>query len=203
MNQLFLVRHGESEWNILSKVQGQSNINLTNKGKEQAKKIAKRLVDEKIDMIFSSDLKRAHDTAMIIGELLNLEVKSLKELREISFGVWEGLTTKEIMEKYMNEHIIWMTEPHKLNLPKAEKLIDLQERLLSIVNDIIKKNKNKNILIVSHGASIKALILGILGIDISNYNKFSIGNTSLSIIEYRDYTPVIRVLNDTSHLKEV
>lgn len=154
-------------------------------------------------MIFSSDLKRAHDTAMIIGELLNLEVKSLKELREISFGVWEGLTTKEIMEKYMNEHIIWMTEPHKLNLPKAEKLIDLQERLLSIVNDIIKKNKNKNILIVSHGASIKALILGILGIDISNYNKFSIGNTSLSIIEYRDYTPVIRVLNDTSHLKEV
>lgn len=203
MNRLYLVRHGESEWNILNKVQGQSDVNLTKKGIEQAKKIGERLIHEKIDMIFSSDLKRAFDTAKIIGKLLNLEVKSLEELREIRFGIWEGLTTKEIKDKYLNEHIVWMTEPHKLILPEAERLIDLQERLLGVVNSYIKKNENKNILIVSHGTSIKALILGILGIDLSFYNKLSIGNTGLSILEYRDYSPVLRVLNDTSHLKEV
>lgn len=203
MGRLYLIRHGESEWNILSKVQGQSNTQLTDKGREQAKKAAQGLLHEKIDLIFSSDLNRAFDTAKVIGELLGLEVNTFEELREMRFGVWEGLTTQEIMNKYTNEHTIWMTEPHKLNLPEAEKLIDLQERLLGIVNILIKDNKDKNILIVSHGSSIKALILGILGIDISFYNRFTISNTGISIIEYRDYSPVLRVLNDTSHLKEV
>lgn len=203
MGKLYLVRHGESEWNILSKVQGQSNTNLTNKGREQARKAARRLMKEKIDVIFSSDLNRALDTAKIIGEILGLEVNTLEELREIRFGVWEGLTTQEIIDKYNNEHIIWMTEPHKLNLPNAESLIDLQERLLRIVNILFKDNGDKNILIVSHGASIKALILGLLGIDISFYNKLTISNTSISIVENKDYSTVLRVLNDTSHLREV
>ncbi|SDY86009.1 probable phosphoglycerate mutase [Proteiniborus ethanoligenes] len=203
MNRLYLLRHGESEWNILNKIQGQKNTNLTDRGIIQAKQAAKRLMHEKIDIIFSSDLNRAFDTAKVIGEFLNLDVNSLKELREISFGVWEGLTTNEIKEKYRNEHIVWMTKPHDLILPNAESLIDLQERLLGIVNNLIKKNSNKNILIVSHGASIKALILGILGIDISMYNKLSISNTGLSIIEYRDYSPVLKLLNDTSHFREV
>ncbi|SCG83355.1 phosphoglycerate mutase [Proteiniborus sp. DW1] len=202
MGRLFLVRHGESEWNILSKIQGQSNTNLTDLGREQARKVAERLCKEKIDIIFSSDLSRAFDTAKIIGDKLGLEVNTFEELREIKFGVWEGLTTQEILDKYSKEHTIWMTEPHNLKLPEAESLIDLQERLLKIVNILLKNNKDKNILIVSHGASIKALILGILGIDISYYNKLTIGNTSLSIIEFRDYSPVLRVLNDTSHLKE-
>lgn len=203
MGKLYLVRHGESEWNILSKVQGQSNTNLTNKGREQARKAARRLMKEKIDVIFSSDLNRALDTAKIIGEILGLEVNTLEELREIRFGVWEGLTTQEIIDKYNNEHIIWMTEPHKLNLPNAESLIDLQERLLRIVNILFKDNGDKNILIVSHGASIKALILGLLGIDISFYNKLTISNTSISIVENKDYSTILRVLNDTSHLREV
>jgi len=203
MGKLFLVRHGESEWNILNKVQGQSNTNLTDKGREQARMTAKRLLDYKIDLIFSSDLNRAFETAKIIGDLLDLKVNTFKELREIKFGVWEGLTREEIINKYEKEHIIWMTEPHKLNLPEAEKLIDLQERLLKTVNNIIKNNKDKNILIVSHGAAIKSLILGILGIDISFYNKFTISNASLSIIDYRDYSPVLRLFNDTNHLREV
>lgn len=203
MGKIYLVRHGESEWNILSKVQGQSNTNLTNAGREQAQKAAQRLMEEEIDIIFSSDLNRAFDTARIIGKVLGLEVNTFEELREMRFGVWEGLTTQEIIDKYSNEHVIWMTEPHKLNLPDAESLVALQERLLKIANILIKENKDKNIIIVSHGASIKALILGLLGIDISFYNKLTISNTSISIIEYRNYSPVLKVLNDTNHLREV
>ena len=203
MKKLYLIRHGESEWNILSKVQGQSNARLTKKGIEQATKAAKRLSEEKIDAIYSSDLDRAYDTAKIIADKLNLKVKKLQELREIRFGVWEGLTSSEIQDKYKNEHVIWMTEPHKLELPQAEKLIDVQERMLKSVNEIMRDNEDKNVLIVSHGSAIKALILGILDIDLSGYNKISIGNVGLTIIEYRDYSPVIRVLNDTCHLKEV
>lgn len=203
MNRLYLIRHGESEWNILDKVQGQFNTSLTQKGIAQANLVAKRLINEKIDVVYSSDLDRAYNTAKIIADTIGMKVNKLQDLREIKFGIWEGLSSTEIKEKYMKEHIIWRTEPHKLQLPEAEKLIEVQERMLKGVNELIKKHDDKNILIVSHGSAIKALILGILDIDLSNYNKIAISNTGLSIIEYREYSPVIKVLNDSCHLMEV
>jgi len=202
MNKLYLLRHGESEWNILNKVQGQFNTNLTQKGIEQAKLVANRLCKEEIKAIYSSDLDRAYKTAKIVSDKLGIDVKKLHDLREIKFGIWEGLTSDEIKEKYKKEQLIWRTEPHKLNLPEAEKLIDVQERMLKSVNTLLKKHENENILIVSHGSAIKALILGILDIDLSNYSKITISNTGLSIIEYREYSPVIKLLNDTCHLME-
>ncbi|KNF07442.1 phosphoglycerate mutase Gpm [Gottschalkia purinilytica] len=202
MTKLYLVRHGQSEWNILNKVQGQEDTKLTEQGIAQAKKVANRLSKEDIDLIYCSDLKRAHDTAKIIGDKINLPVNSLKDFREINFGIWQGLTLDEVKEKYKEQNIIWRTEPHNFKLDRAEKLIDVQERMMNKVNDILKNNPDKNVLIVSHGTAIKSLLLGILNIDLSNYGKISIGNVGLSIIEFRDYFPVIRVLNDTSHLRE-
>jgi len=203
MNRLFLVRHGETEWNTMKRVQGHTDTTLTEKGLEQTRRISNRLYKENIDVIYASDLRRAYRTAEIIGDKLNLGVHSLKELREINFGCWEGLTANEVKEKYREEHLLWMQEAHKLILPGAETLLDVQQRMLKSVWELLKIHSNKNLLLVSHGTAIKTLILGILDIDISNYNKISLDNTSLSIIEFRDFNPVIRQLNDTSHLREV
>jgi len=203
MNRLFLVRHGETEWNTMKRVQGHTDTTLTEKGVDQARRISNRLYKENIDVIYASDLRRAYRTAEIIGDKLNLGVHSLQELREINFGCWEGLTANEVKEKYREEHLLWMKEAHKLILPGAETLLDVQQRIVKTVLELLKIHNNKNILLVSHGTAIKTLILGILDIDISNYNKISLDNTSLSIIEFRDFNPVIRQLNDTSHLGEV
>lgn len=200
MIRLFLVRHGESEWNILNKVQGQKDTALTDNGIRQAEKLAERLKKESIDFIYSSDLKRAYDTAKIVGDKLGLKVNKLEGLREINFGCWQGLSINEIKEKFREEHLIWMTKPHVLDLPGGETLISLQERVLKAVNSIIKRHEGKNILLVSHGAAIKTLILGILDIDVSNYRKISLDNVGISIIEFREHNPVIKVLNDTSHV---
>lgn len=202
MTKLYLLRHGQSEWNVLNKVQGQKNTALTEKGIEQAHKAAERLAKEKIDIIYSSDLKRACDTAKIVGKKLNLEVKELCGIREIGFGVWEGLDLDTIQRDHEIHYKCWRTEPHRLKLEGGETLQIVQDRALKDVNKMVEENPGKNILIVSHGTAIKTLILGLLDIDISKYSKITIGNTGLSIIEFREFSPVLQVLNDTNHVRE-
>lgn len=202
MTTLYLLRHGQSEWNILNKVQGQEDTELTEIGIEQANKAAERLKYENIDIIYSSDLKRAYNTAEIVGDKLDLEVNKLNGIREINFGVWQGLDLDTIKKEHGEDYKLWRTEPHKLNIENAENLQTLKERVIGDVQKLISENPNKKILLVSHGAAIKALILGILDIDISKYNKITIGNVGLSIIEFREFSPVIKVLNDTNHVRE-
>lgn len=202
MQKLYLVRHGESEWNSLKKIQGQQDVYLTQTGKKQAEKIANRLVSEKIDIIYSSDLKRANETANIIGKKLNLQVKSSEAFREIKFGPWEGLNIEELTKKNSEEHFIWLNEPHNFKINGAETLYEVQKRAMNKIDSILTSNPDENILVVSHGATIKTIILGYAGMDLKYYNRMTIGNTSLSIIEFRDRNNVIKLLNDTCHLEE-
>lgn len=202
MQKLYLVRHGESEWNNLERIQGQKDTFLTFKGEKQAEKIANRLVSEEIDIIYSSDLKRANETANIIGEKLNLQVTPSEAFREIKFGSWEGLSTEELTEKNSEEHFIWLNQPHNFKMDGAETLYEVQKRAMNKIDSILKSNPNKNILVVSHGATIKTIILGYVGIDLKYYNRMTLNNTSLSIIEFRDRNNVIKLLNDTCHLEE-
>lgn len=202
MQKLYLVRHGESEWNKFKKIQGQKDVRLTDKGRKQADKIANRLLHEDIDLIYSSDLSRAYETATIIGNKLNKDVFSLKDFREIKFGPWEGINIDEIDKNSKEEHLIWLKEPHKFKMEGAETLIELQNRAMRSINDILKSNPGKNILIVSHSATLKTIILSLLDMDIKYYSKMSLSNVSLSIVEFRDYNNVLRLLNDTCHLRE-
>ncbi len=203
MSRLYIVRHGETVWNTERKTQGMKDSALTEKGIIQAKKLSERLALEKIDYIYSSSLSRAYETAKIISSKLNLAINITDDLREMNFGCWQGLTIEEVKNNYPNEHIIWHSEPHKWSISGSETLIQVRERTLKLVNDLRKKHINKNILLVSHGTAIKALLLGILDIDLSNYRKIAQDNTSINVIEYRGDLPVIKFLNDTNHLREV
>ncbi|MDK2815126.1 MAG: phosphoserine phosphatase [Thermoanaerobacter sp.] len=200
--RLYIVRHGQSEWNLHNKMQGIQDIDLTPTGLKQAKLLASRLKNEKIDCIYSSDLKRAYITAQIIAKEFGLEVHKVSELREMSFGIWEGLTAEEINELYKEIYTLWKTNPIKANIEKGETLEEVQKRMLKKTWEIVKENDGKNILIVSHGTSIKALILGLLGIELSFYPKFRLDNASLNIIDVKEDGKTVLVLfNDTCHLR--
>ncbi len=203
MKKIYLVRHGESQWNIVKKIQGQKDIPLTNRGIKQAHLIGNRLVGEKIDRIYSSDLERAYITAKIIGDKMGLKVVPMEEFREIAFGIWEGLTDDEMVENFHREMEIWRSNPEKLNIEGAETLEILQIRAMKGIEKIIQENKDDhNLLVVSHNATIKTIILGLLGMDLTHFKNLTIGNVGLTIIEFREYNPVLKVLNDTCHLKE-
>lgn len=201
MTKIYLIRHGESEWNLLNKVQGQTNTHLTQLGEIQAKAIGNRLINKDIDAIYTSDLTRAHDTAKFIGREINKPIISSKFLREINFGHWEGLTIPEIRQDYGEEYDIWLKSPDKMNVYGVENLEILSERVIAGVNFILEENLGKNIAIVSHSVTLKVLLLGLLGIPLSHYKNFSISNVGLSIVECRDYNRVLTKLNDISHLE--
>lgn len=203
LTKLFLIRHGQSEWNKLNMIQGQQDISLTDLGKKQALSLGNRLINQDIDIIYTSDLSRAYTTAKIISDVIKKPLISSRDIREINFGPWEGLSIQEIREKYEDEYSIWLKEPHKLNIHGAETLSTLRDRATKYVESIANENKGKNIAIVSHGALLKTLILGLLDIELSHYKNISLNNVSLSIIEFRDYNRVLTTLNDISHLKEL
>lgn len=203
MTKLFLIRHGQSEWNQKSIVQGQKDTKLSHLGKKQAEKLGIRFSNEKIDYIYSSDLSRAFNTAKIIADKINMTVIVDKSIREINFGSWEGLTIEEIKSKYKEDYILWKQNPDKLQVQGGESLEVLQKRSLDFIHELLNKHKGKNIAIVSHTATLKVLILGLLGIPLSNYKNLALNNVSLTTIEVRDYNVVLTSLNDVSHLKEL
>lgn len=204
MTRIYMVRHGQTEWNKLSKVQGRTDIELSETGTLQAKLLAKRLERENIDAIYSSSLQRALRTAEIIAEYKNCSVNKSEKYWEICFGPWEGMTINEIKERYSEHFRVYREDPASFSLPGAETFLELSERTYMGVKEIVKSHVGKNILIVSHGMAIKAAIIRILDIDIRNYTKFRIDNASITVIgfdENNSERPVLISLNDTCHLQ--
>ncbi|OPJ57203.1 histidine phosphatase family protein [Alkalithermobacter paradoxus] len=200
MNTFFIVRHGETQWNIEGKTQGHGDSKLTEEGKRQAENIAKRLSKYDIDFIYSSDLGRTKETSAIISNILSKDVNYLESLREINFGKWEGLTIDEIKKTYTDVYRIWRNEPHKAIIPDGENLVALKERIYKQVINLNKNHTNSNILLISHGMTIKVLLLSLLGSDLSNLYRIKQDNTALNIVQFKEYGPVIVKLNDTNHL---
>lgn len=202
MTRLYLIRHGETEWNKLEKTQGCTDINLSENGYIQAERLARRLLNEGIDAVYTSDLKRAYVTARIIADQLNTEVFTHPGLREMNFGCWEGLDFHSIKRDYTETHRLWISSPDKAVIPGAEELLEVQNRVTAAVQGIVSLNSGGRIALVSHGVTLKCLIFGLLGIDLGNLSKIRLDNCSLSIVEHRNGRYVLDLMNDTCHVKE-
>ncbi len=199
-NTYYIVRHGQTEWNILGKTQGQGNSKLTEKGILQAKELSVGMEKYPIDMIFSSDLGRAVQTAEIVGEKFGIEVQKTEALREMGFGEWEGKLIPEITEKYADIYKTWRNEPHLAKIPGGETLDTIKKRLEIFINDLNEKYDNKNILLVSHSVTVRVFLLLMLDSDMKNIYRIKQDNTALNIVEWRNYGPVVTKMNDTSHI---
>lgn len=199
--KVFLVRHGETEWNRLGKFQGCVDIDLAKEGMVQAQYISKRFNGD-FDTIYSSPLKRAVETAETIAAVKGIKPIIVDDIREINFGEWEGLTLKEISSNFPNEFAKWRND--KIEAPMLGGDLSLKNaslRATEAIKEIVKKNKGKKLIIVAHGGIIKAGLIGLLDWDMTMYHKIILGNTAICEIDFNDsLEPVIVTLNDTSHL---
>jgi len=198
-NTFYIVRHGETNWNILGKTQGHGNSSLTEKGIEQATALAKSMTKHPIDYIYTSDLGRAVETASIIADELNLDIKETPALREMGFGVWEGLLIDEIKKDYDDIYSIWRNTPHLAEIPGGETLKIIQERVDNFIKELNEKYDNKHILLVSHSVTVRVILLSCLSSSLENIYRIKQDNTALNIVEFRNYGPVVIKMNDTSH----
>ena len=204
MPRLYLVRHGQSEYNVTRRFAGSgSDVALTAAGVGQAGLLRDRLVSAKIDAVFSSNLKRALSTAGIISENYGVEIVSCPELGEINYGVCEGKTFDEVSFEYPDlAKQIYGADP-KIRFPGGESFEEFTGRICRFLDRITKYDDMQTVLVVSHGGSIKTLVCRLLDIDInSHWAQIRIDNASLTVVETGKNGAIISLLNDTSHLKK-
>lgn len=200
MLRLLLVRHGQTLWNHVSRYQGHTDVALSDIGREQARLLAQRLRKEEVTAVYASDLKRAYETAEILSAPHGLPVKAVPELREIHFGVWEGLTFKEIQEQYSDLAERWYQYPATVRIPQGETFEELKERAYGAVMNLVQKHDAGSIIVVAHGGTIRTIICGLLDIDLNHAFHIRQDNGALNIIEFYEGYSVLTLLNDVSHL---
>ncbi|MCL4516911.1 MAG: histidine phosphatase family protein [Firmicutes bacterium] len=199
--RLIFIRHGETQWNRDLRIQGHQNILLGDLGRVQAKKLASRLAGEKLGAIYSSDLDRAYETAVSIAEQHGLPVTKLPALREGCFGQWEGLNSAEIQARFPEIQARYRQDNVNTRAPGGESCADLSARAVAAVREIAARHPGETVAVVSHGGTLKTILCDALGLPLEKRHRFSIGNASVSVVEYRDNGPVVISLNDTFHLE--
>jgi len=204
-SRIFLVRHGETNWNKEGRFQGQINIPLNINGRDQAKKASKYLKEICFNKAFSSSMDRPYETAQIILQNnSDLEINKIEKLVEISHGLWEGKLENEIKEQWPELLKNWHEKPEEVIMPEGESIKEVSERSVKAWEEICLDQKDNDLtLLVAHDAVNKTLICNILGIDFSNIWMIKQGNGGITIIDiFNDPQKdnVISALNITTHL---
>lgn len=198
---MILVRHGETDWNRKRRIQGQSDVALTDLGRRQAARVAARLAGERIAAVYSSDLSRAYETALAIATPHGLEVERVLELRERAFGDWEGLTVEEIAERYADEYEKWVHDRFNARIPNGESLSQLYERAWRIFQLLRERHAGETAVLVGHGAALSVILSEVLGVDWKHRQGFLLENGSISTVTTERGRTFVTCLNDTCHLE--
>ena len=154
--KIFITRHGQTEWNALGRLQGRKDIELNEVGKEQALTTGEKIKDEKIDIIITSPLKRARKTAEIINETVKCNIIFEDSLKERGYGIFEGMIRKEINDELINSDILnnyYINKEYK----EIETIQSLCSRVWKLLDNLKPKYKDNNILLVTHGGTIRAI----------------------------------------------
>lgn len=200
MSRLLLVRHGDTELSCTERLWGHTDGALSAAGLRQVERLRDRLATEKIDVVYSSNLRRTLATAEIIASGYQLEVITCAELREINFGQLEGLTFKEINQLYPELTKLWFNWSMTLNFPGGESLGAFRSRVSSFIGRLDKHGEGETILIVAHSGSLRLLVCQFLGIDLKHWSQIRLGLASLSIVETYPQGGILSLLNDVSYL---
>jgi probable phosphoglycerate mutase len=199
--KIYIVRHGETEWNKLGKMQGGKNSDLTAKGIDNAKKLGDSLKDIDFGCIYCSPLGRAIQTAENIRGDKDIKIVFKEGLKEMNFGSWEGMKHKEVEELYPEEQFNLWNKPQLYKPIDGENFEQLLGRTRQVIDEIIKENIHENVMVVSHAVLIKAIIAVIKNYSLSEFwNPPFINDTSLSIVEVTENDMKFILEADVSHL---
>ena len=214
--RVVIVRHGETNFNILSKIQGRGNYDrpelqsvLTDQGKKQAKLTGKALTNLNIDIAYASPLVRAQHTAKIIlSENFNPPELDITEgLLEIDLSEWESLLASDVKVQFPDKHDLWQHQPDKFALGDRFPILDLFEQAKAMWADILAKHQGKTVLLVGHSGINRALICSAIGIPINLYHNIQQVNCAISVLNFQGQSLAdgvqLESLNLATHLESI
>ena len=195
-SRVYLMRHGEVQNGGEKRYNGHIDLDITENGRDQMRRLAGRLAGEKIPAVYSSDLNRSAKGADIISRSLGLAYTPLRDLRERSIGKWEGLTAGEIEERFPGEYAAWRADLLNYRPPDGECLLDVRERILPVYKKLVGSHPDQAIALMLHGGVNRIIIADALGLDLMNLFRIDQSFGALNIIDYLDGgMAVVRLLN--------
>ena len=202
MTRLLLVRHGETEWNKIHRIQGQSDVPLNETGEAQALAVGRALAAEKeIAAVWASDLQRAWKTAeAITAHHPDLTIQAEPRMRELYFGDWEGLYWQKLSDEDARLAEKWRQDASKVTPPAGESMIEMAERVGQVMADVCAQYPEETVVIAAHGGSIRAMIAVAIQCPLSMAWRFGTDNTSIAELYIFPEGPFLKRLNDTRHL---
>lgn len=211
VTRVILVRHGTTAWNLGHRFQGHQDVPLSELGRLQAGRIASRLRNERFTSAYASDLMRTRETAEAVMARRGIQLQLTPELREMSFGVWEGLTSKQIAQTFPLEWEAWVEDPVHVCPPAGESLERLAERAAAFFESALKfetndaasdrRRRRPTMLFVCHGGTLRALLTHLLDLPLDRYWRFAVRPGSISILDLYPEGAIAAVIGETSHLE--
>ena len=201
MVKVILVRHGETEWNRLRRIQGgNSDTQLNQRGRKQAASLALRLKQEEIQAVYSSPLQRAQDTARAIAGYHQLPVGVEPSLKEIEVGELEGVSIAEV-GKHLSQLLIRHSQGEELpKIPGGESLTEVQQRVWGTIQRLVSRHGDGVLVVVSHYFSILTAVCSVLNLPLSQIDRLRLNSASISILTFDEQATRLTLFNDTCHL---
>lgn len=202
--RLFLVRHGATQLTAEDRFSGAVGVPLSDEGRRQAASLGERLRGEAIAGVYASPLARSLDTAKVIGGACGVAPILREELREISHGPWEGLTRRDVEDRFPDDYAAWEADPFTFAPAGAESGVAVLARALPLIREIVTTHDGQRVLVVSHKATIRLLLCSLLGIDARGYrDRLDQSPACLNVLDFKG--PVrarLMLFNDISHYAE-
>jgi 2,3-bisphosphoglycerate-dependent phosphoglycerate mutase len=201
--RIIAIRHGETAWNVDTRIQGQLDISLNAKGRWQAAQAARALASESIDAIYSSDLLRAWATAMAVAETASRSVVTRSGLRERGFGAFEGKTFAEIALLWPEQSQAWRTREPGFAPEGGESLIDFRARIVGEVTALASQHQGQQIVLVAHGGVMDVLYRAATRQEIQAPRTWDLGNANINRLLWTPQGLSIVGWGDNAHLEGV
>lgn len=199
--KVFLIRHGETALNREKCFRGRLDVELNERGREQAKRLSERLAREKIGAIYSSPLSRARQTAESIAAPRSLSVQLVEALIDISYGQWEGLAHQKVRSTYPDLYREWAEHPERVSFPGGESLAQVRDRALPALLSLASGKKGEAaVAVVAHRVVNKVLICALLGLDNSHFWQIKQDTAGMTLFQKEGDKYILTLHNDTSYL---
>jgi probable phosphoglycerate mutase len=199
--RLYLVRHGATQLTAEDRFSGSVGVDLSDEGREQVRCLGDRLGHEKVAAVYCSPLSRTVETAEILAKPHELSPIHRDGLREISHGRWEGLTRREVEEKFPEEYVSWEADPFTFAPQDGESGLGVLARALPAIRDIVVAHPAETVLVVSHKATLRLILSSLLGFDARGYrDRLDQSPACLNVVDFKDPTRArLMLFNDVSH----
>jgi broad specificity phosphatase PhoE len=205
VGRIILVRHGQTGWNegVGERFRGRSEIDLDELGVRQAEATAPRITQWEVAAVYSSPLKRAMSTAQILADSLNIEPCPIDGLIDIDYGAWQGLSLEEAQADDSRLYSLWLESPHLATFPEGEALDQVRSRAVAAVDSILSSHPEQPVVLVSHKVVCKVLMCSFLGLELSQFWQVEQHTCAINEVEIGVPSPVVKLLNDTCHLRDM